>query len=185
MDCFSTKEKTDSIDDRVNDEIEKYEQKELEKPSKLRTFTADSMPQTIAGTILGVIPDYLTGLNGIGMLISRAAALATNYTIGGFYGWWRERVFSMTNTDQENHFLRRWGTEMLCYETFQVPIYSAGVALGSFISDHEFDYRKVIAAGVIQVAASPVTSLVLGWGMDKSRKALDVEPVAWDGYDKR
>lgn len=183
MDDFSKEEKLNSIDDVVNSEFE--DSTGENKPSKIRTFTADSIPQTVIGTIFGTLPDYLTGLNPIGILITRATALLTNYALGGFYGKWRKNIFDYTKTNQDSNFFRKYGAEMLSYETFQVPTYSVCVALGSLISDNEFDYKKVMTASLILFAASPITSLVLGWGMDKSRKALDVEPVAWKGYKKK
>jgi hypothetical protein len=170
--------------------IDEFVEEEADKLSRVKNFIVDSLPQSIGGTLLGLIPDYLIGLYGWPMAVSRGIAFTTNVPVGGIYGWCREKIFEYTGTNQESSFFRKWGAEMLSYEAVQVPLYTAGAALGltleGFILDTNFESETVMYAALIQFVASPVTSLVVGWATDKSREKFTgkdgKKPVAWKSY---
>lgn len=132
----------------------------------------------------GTLLDYSAGLSIGGILASRTSATGINALTGGVYGWWREKVFQVTKTNENSSKIKNGLTDLIAFNTFQVPVYAAAVSLGSLASEGEVDLEKVKEGAKNLVMISPLIGPTLGMYMDWVRKRWGIEPAAKGTYQK-
>jgi hypothetical protein len=155
----------------------------IKKASKVGAV--DTFGTVSSSLILGGLLDYSAGLNLSGILAARASASGMNLATGGIYGWWREKCSDFTNTTKKSSKIKKSLNELLAFNTFQVPIYASALAVGSYISEGEVNFEKVINGSKNLAIISPVIGPVMGWYMDKVRKLFNVEPAAEGAYEHK
>lgn len=165
--------------------------KESEIESKLRedvsarkVAVVDTAGNITYSLIAGSILDYCAGLNLSGIVASRASATAINSVTGGPYGYWREKVFKTTRTNEKSGKIRKTLVDLLAFNTFQVPIYATAVAIGSLVSEGKIDMEKVQNGALYLATISPFIGPTLGWYMDGCRKIFGVKSAAEGAYKK-
>ncbi len=132
----------------------------------------------------GALLDTAAGLDLPGVIASRTTATAMNSVTGGPYGFWREKMYKWTNTNKDSSKLRKTLTDLLAFNTFQVPIYAIAVAAGSLASDGEIDYEKVANGARNLALISPLIGPTMGMWMDFLRKRFNVKSAAEGAYEK-
>lgn len=153
-------------------------------PSAKKVAIVDTAGNVTCSLILGGILDYCAGLNLTGIVASRASATAINTVTGGPYGWWREKTFKVTKTTENSRRVRKTLADLLAFNTFQVPVYAAAVAIGSFASEGKVDFDKVAHGATYLAAVSPFIGPILGLFMDGFRKVFGVKSAAEGAYVK-
>ncbi len=144
----------------------------------------DTVGNVTYSLIAGSILDYCAGLNLAGIVASRTSATAINSVTGGPYGYWREKVFKATRTNERSGKIRKTLVDLLAFNTFQVPIYATAVAIGSLVSEGKIDMEKVQNGATYLATISPFVGPTLGWYMDGCRKLFRVKSAAEGAYKK-
>lgn len=157
---------------------------ENKQSSARKIAIVDTVGNITYSLITGSILDYCAGLNFAGILASRASATAMNSVTGGPYGWWREKAFKLTKTNKESGKIRKTLVDLLSFNTFQVPIYAAAVAIGSLISEGKVDIEKVQNGATYLATISPFIGPTMGWYMDGCRKLFGIKSAAEGAYKK-
>ena len=155
---------------------------ENKQSSAKKVALVDTVENISYSLIAGSILDYCAGLNFAGIVASRTSATAMNSVTGGPYGWWRERAFKLTKTNEESGKIRKSLVDLLAFNTFQVPIYAAAVAIGSLVSEGKVDMEKVQNGATYLATISPFIGPTLGWYMDGCRKLFGVKSAAEGAY---
>jgi len=132
----------------------------------------DTLGNVSYSLIAGGILDYASGLRGWGIIASRLSATAINLPTGAPYGKWRNLTFKLTKTTNESSKIRKSLADLLAFNTFQVPIYSSAVAIGSLISEGKIDWQKVEKGAAYIALISPLIAPTLGYYMDGLRKVF-------------
>ncbi len=153
-----------------------------EQSSAKKIALVDTAGNILYSLIVGSLLDYSAGLDLAGIVASRASATAINSVTGGLYGWWREKVFKATKTTEESRKLRKTLVDLLAFNTFQVPIYAAAVAIGSYVSEGKADMEKVQNGAVYLATISPLIGPTMGWFMDGFRKVFRLKSAAEGAY---
>ena len=152
------------------------------QPSKKKIRAVDTLGNITYSLIVGSALDYATGLNLKGILASRAYATGVNSVTGGPYGWWREKIYRITRTKETSSKFKKGLSNLLAFNTFQVPIYGSAVAIASFFSEGEIDFEKV-ENGMINLAiVSPLIGPTMNWTMDKFRKLFGIRTAIKGAY---
>ena len=144
----------------------------------------DTFGNVTYSLITGSILDYSAGLDLSGIMASRTSATGINTITGGLYGWWRENIFQVAKTNEESNKVKKWLTDLIAFNTFQVPIYALAVSLGSLFSEGRIDLEKVKDGAEHLAIISPLIGPTMGWYMDGFRKVFDIEPAAKGTYRK-
>ena len=143
-----------------------------------KTALADTFGNVTYSMAAGAILDYCTGLNLTGIVASRLAATKLNILTGGVYGIWREKVFQATKTNDSHGKFRKGLTDLVAFNTFQVPVYAAAVAIGSLVSEGRVDLEKVKHGAEYLGIISPIIGPTLGMYLDGLRKLIGVQSAA-------
>lgn len=148
-----------------------------------RAGIADTLGNMTASIAIGAPLDYVSGLHSaMGIVASRASATGLNAVTGGPYGWWREQVYRATGTRKESGWFRKGIADLIAFNTFQVPIYGAAVAVGSLCSEGRVDLDKV-GMGMKNLAMmSPLVAPTMGLIMSGFRKMFGVKSVSEGAY---
>lgn len=134
------------------------------------------------GLVVGAMLDYSVGLNAAGILASRTYATAMNSVVGGPYGWWREKAFKVTNTNEESGKVRKTLVDLLAFNSFQVPMYATAIAVGSLLSEGSVDWEKVREGATNLAVISPLIGPTMGWYLDGFRRLFGVKSAAEGAY---
>ena len=108
---------------------------EYKQTKKGKEGWVDTLGNVSYSLAVGSALDYAAGLNGLGILASRAYATGMNLPTAAPYGKWRNFVFEKTRTTDDSSKLRKGLTDLLAFNTFQVPVYASAIAVGSLISE--------------------------------------------------
>jgi len=152
------------------------------QPSAGKVAVVDTAGNITYSLIVGSLLDYSAGLNLAGIVASRASATAMNSVTGGPYGWWREKIFKTTKTTEKSGKIRKTLVDLLAFNTFQVPIYAAAVAIGSYVSEGKVDMEKVQNGATYLATISPLIGPTMGWYMDGFRKLFGIKSAAEGAY---
>lgn len=155
---------------------------ENKQSSAKKVALVDTAGNISYSLIAGSILDYCAGLNFTGIIASRASATVINSVTGGPYGWWREKTFKITKTNEESGRIKKTLVDLLAFNTFQVPIYSVAVAIGSLVSEGKIDMEKVQNGATYLATISPFIGPTLGWYMDACRKLFGIKSAAEGAY---
>lgn len=136
---------------------------------------ADTFGNISYSFIMGSITDYLAGLNLQGIIASRTSGIGMNAITGPPYGMWRDFVFSVTKTNSNSSPMKKYFADLLAFNTVQVPLYGCLVAIGSYISEGEVKWDKVMHGAAYLAMISPIIGPTMGWYMDKCRKMFGVK----------
>ena len=150
--------------------------------SARKILVVDTVGTMAHSLIIGSMLDYYVGLSFAGIVASRTSATAINSVTGGLYGWWREKIFKITKTDEESGKLRKTLIDLLAFNTFQVPIYATAVTVGSLVSEGKIDMEKIKHGSTYLATISPLIGPTLGWTMDGCRKLFGVKSAAEGAY---
>ena len=163
-----------TIDDCV-DEMPASSRKEHKTP-------VDTIANITYSLAVGGALDYACGLYPLGILASRASATAMNAATGGIYGRWREIVYRTVRPLETSGHARKSITmtvaDLIAFNTFQVPLYGIGLAVGSFISEGHVNMEKVWTGMSFLASISPLIAPTLGWYTDGLRKLFIVKGAA-------
>lgn len=151
-------------------------------PSKRKIGIVDTAGNVTYSLLAGSILDYLSGLNFAGILTSRSTATGVNAITGGLYGYWREKIFEFTRTNEDSSKKRKTLSDLLAFNTFQVPIYATAVAAGSLVSEGKVDWNKVARGSAYLAAISPFIGPTLGIYTDWFRKRFGIKSAAEGAY---
>ncbi len=135
----------------------------------------DTMGSVTYPLIVGTALDYASGLRGWGLVASRAYATGINIPTGGLYGKWRNTVFRTTRTIENSGKLKKSIADLVAFNSFQIPLYSSVIAVGSLVSEGEVDWNKVARGAEYLAIFSPLVGPTLGWYMDGLRKAFKLK----------
>lgn len=155
------------------------------KSSISKTALVDIGGNVTYSLIVGSVIDYFAGLNLTGIIASRTSATGINLVTGGPYGWWREKAYQATKTNEESGKVRKTLVDLLAFNTFQVPIYASVVAIGSLISEGKVDWEKVKDGSTYFMMISPLIGPTMGLYMDGFRKLFGVKSAAEGAYSKK
>jgi hypothetical protein len=161
----------------------KNEEKIMES-SHGKIALVDTLGNISYSLIAGSALDCAAGLPVSGIVTSRASATLMNTVTGGPYGYWREKMYRLTGTNEDSGRIRKTLADLLAFNTFQVPIYGAAVAAGSLVSEGEVNWEKVGRGAAYLTAISPFIGPTLGLFMDGLRKLFRVKSAAAGAYTK-
>ena len=144
--------------------------KVLKQPEekKGKESLVDTLGVVSYSLIVGAGMDYSAGLRGRGIVASRVYGTIINIPTGARYGKWRNFVYEKTRTTDKSSKLRKGVAELLAFNTFQVPLYTTVVAIGSLasnlLSNGEFkiDFDKVSTGAQHLAMVSPLIGPTLG-----------------------
>ena len=168
-------------------EVEHAKLLEKKNPQKIQTIkigAADTLGNIAYSLVTGGALDVLAGMNFIGVVGSRASATCINFVTAGAYGWWREIVCQTLKTTPESGKIKKFATHIFAFNTSQLPIYGAALAIGSLISDGHVDFDKVAHGVTYLFCISPLIGPSLGWFMDSIRKIFGIKPAEEGAYKK-
>jgi len=115
------------------------------KTRDARIWNKESLVDTAANIsyslAAGAVLDYCSGLRGWGIVTSRASATVMNSLTGAPYGKWRNIIFRSINTTEESSKFKKTLTDLLAFNTFQVPLYGIAIAIGSLVSEGEINFE--------------------------------------------
>ncbi|MBI5393312.1 L-alanine exporter AlaE [Candidatus Woesearchaeota archaeon] len=121
--------------------------------------------------VIGAVVDLLTGLNAVGIITSRLISAGVNYIIGDKYGKYRDFWYRKTKTTYESSRIKQWLVETYGVSvSFNTPLYTAVVAIGSLVSEEEINLEKVENASYLVLITSPLIGPTLGWWYNRMRK---------------
>ncbi len=92
-----------------------------------------------------------------------------NAVTGAPYGMWRNLVFRASRTTEKSGRVRKTLTDLVAFNTFQVPIYATAIAIGSYVQDGYVDWEKVKEGAKNLAVISPLIGPTMGWYMDRFR----------------
>ena len=147
-----------------------------------KIMLVDTAGNITSSLIAGSILDYCVGLNLAGIIASRTSATAMNLVTGGPYGWLREQTFRLMKTNEDSGVVKKTLTDLIAFNTFQVPVYATAVAIGSLISEEKVDWNKVISGASYLAIVSPLIGPTLGLYMDGFRKLFGVKSAVEGAY---
>ena len=139
---------------------------------------ADTFGGVSYSLVTGAMLDYAVGLNLTGIIASRTSATTMNLFTSAPYGMWRNFIFRTAKTTESSRNTRKMLTDLLAFNTFQVPIYATGIAIGSFASEGRIDWEKVAKGAIFLASLSPLIGPAFGWYMDRIRKAFGAKSAA-------
>ena len=155
------------------------------KNTKSKTAVVDTFGSITYSILTGVPLDCSAGLSAYGVIVSRTSATGINAVTGGAYGWWREAIFNVTKTNKESRRVRKTAADLFAFNTFQVPIYATGIAIGSFVSEGTVDWDKVIDGVTYLATISPVIGPTMGWYMNWFRGLFGIKKAEEGTYGKK
>ncbi len=156
-------------------------EKDQEKKKKSRKESlVDTLGLLTYSLIAGAATDYASGLRGLGILASRAYGTGINIPTAAPYGKWRNLLYKLTKTTDESPKFRKYLTELLAFDTFQVPLYSTVLTFGSLMynlsrGQFKIDFDKVKNGTEILTAISPFVGPIMGLYMEGVRKLFHLE----------
>ena len=139
------------------------------KKSSKKVILVDTIGTISYSLIMGSIIDYRAGLNLTGIIASRTSGTIVNTFTGGAYGWWREKASQLTKTNKESSYIKKSIVDILAFNTFQMPIYAALVAFGSYVSEGKVDMDKVQKGATELTLISPFIGPTMGLYVDGCR----------------
>ena len=151
---------------------------EYKQTKKGKEGWVDTLGNVSYSLAVGSALDYAAGLNGLGILASRAYATGMNLPTAAPYGKWRNFVFKSLNTTNDSSKLRKGLTDLLAFNTFQVPVYASAIAVGSLISEGKIDLDKTLDGARNLAMISPLIAPTMGWYMDRLRGMFNLKSAA-------
>lgn len=142
------------------------EEKRLSKRGKI----ADGSSGLTYSFIVGGMLDFLAGLRFPGIMYSRLSSVVTDSLTSIPYGMWRDKVFKTAKTTEKSGKIKKYITDLVAFNTFQIPVYAAIVSFASYLSDGYIDGEKVRHGVTYLAAISPLIAPTRGLYMDGVRK---------------
>lgn len=142
----------------------------------------DTLGNVTYSLIAGGALDYFVGLNFQGIIASRLSATGINLVTASPYGFWREKVFKLSKTNEKSTRIRKALTDLFAFNTFQVPVYATVISIGSFISEGKVNLEEVRDGSIYLATISPLIGPTSGWYMDKIRKLVGVKSAVEGAY---
>ena len=170
--------------DKPDDKLEDVLNQEKQATAK-KIAIVDTGGSITYSLFLGCLLDCSAGLNCTGIVASRTYATAVNTVTGGFYGWWREKAFSVTKTTKESGKIKKTIVDLLAFNTVQVPIYATAIAVGGLISEGKIDWEKVQDGSTYLATISPLVGPTMGWYMDRFRKLFGIKSATEKAYKNK
>lgn len=133
-------------------------------------------------TVVGAFLDVLSGLSVSGIVAARVASCGTNAVTSAPYGWWTEKVYQYTKTNEGASFFRKRAVDLLAFNTFQIPVYATVLAVGTLVSEGEINIEKVKNGAENLFYASPFIGPTLGWYMTLCRRVFGLRTTAEGAY---
>ena len=149
-----------------------------EGPKRGKEGLVDTLSNVTYPLILGGALDYASGLRGWGIVTSRVYATPINLLTGAPYGKWRNLLFKLTRTTDQNSKLRQSFVDLIAFNTFQAPLYSTAVAVGSLISEGSINWDKVKHGIEYLAMISPLVAPTLGMYIDGLRKLFKLKSAS-------
>jgi len=154
--------------------------KTQEKTKSRKESLVDTLGLVTYSLITGATLDYASGLRGLGIVASRAYGTAINTPTGALYGKWRNFLYRKTKTTDESPNRKKYLTELLAFNTFQVPVYATAVGVGSLVSnllagEFKIDFDKVANGAGILLAISPAIGPTMGLWLEGCRKVFGIK----------
>lgn len=153
-------------------------------PSKRKIAAVDTFANVTYSLGVGAALDYWSGLRGWGIAASRSYATVFNAATGGIYGWWREKIYKMTGTGEDSHWLRKVFAEIAAVDTFAIPAYSSFVAFGSFVSEGQANWDSVRHGAFNIALVSPIVGPTFGWYSNWLRSLFGIKSAAEGAYSE-
>lgn len=150
----------------------------------VREKGADTLGSVTYCITTGAALDAAAGLNLKGIIASRTSALLANALTGAPYGMWRNLMYKLTRTNDKSSHARKYLTDLLAFNTFQVPFYAGIIGLASLVSEGKVDLNKAEHGALYLAAISPFIGPTMGWYMDKVRKLFGAKSAAEKAYKK-
>ncbi|PIN90812.1 hypothetical protein COU60_00525 [Candidatus Pacearchaeota archaeon CG10_big_fil_rev_8_21_14_0_10_34_76] len=155
----------------------------VEKPKEKRgrESLVDTLGLVSYSLVVGAGMDYSAGLRGFGILASRAYGTAINFPTGAPYGKWRNFVYKKGKTTDKSSRFRKGVTELVAFNTFQVPLYATVIAVGSLASnlasngELKVDMENVLSGAKHLAMVSPLIGPTLGWYTEGLRKLFGLK----------
>ncbi len=169
-------------EDSLEERVEKAETSKNTSWSK--TAVVDIFSNITYTTVVGGLMDYFSGLPLNGIVAARITSLGTNALTSAPYGMYTEFVYRITRTPEQASRTRKWVIDTLAFATFQVPVYSAVVGVGSFVSEGRVDFEKVKHGAEYLTLVSPLIGPTLGMYMNLCRKVTGLDSTATGSYIK-
>ncbi len=154
----------------------------MEKIKKvdLKEGFSDTLGLFTYSFLTGIATDYASGLRGIGIIASRIYGGTINFPTATFYGKWRNFLYKKTKTTDKSSKKRKYGVELLAFDTFQVPLYATVLSVGSLTSnlskgEFRIDFEKVKDGVEILTLVSPLIGPTCGLYMEGLRKLFEID----------
>jgi len=157
----------------------KMEKEKINKKGKEGLI--DTLGMITYSILWGGTIDYLSGLNISGIIASRTTGTLSNLPTAAPYGKYRNYLYKKTKTTDKSSTKRKYLTELLAFNTFQVPLYTIVLTLASltenYLSDRQFkvDLDKVGIGTAILAGVSPAVGPVMGLWMEGFRKMFGLK----------
>ena len=150
----------------------------MEKRKK--EILVDTLGNVTFSLIASAITDYSSGLRGMGILASRSYGTAINIPTGGPYGKWRNYVYRNFKTTDRSTKIKKGLTEFVAFNSFQTPLYTTVLTVGSLFSnllkgELKVDYENVLTGTVILTTISPLVGPLMGLYMEGVRKIFGIK----------
>lgn len=155
--------------------------KKKAKPSAKKIVLVDTLGNITYSLIVGSMLDYSAGLRLKGIINSRVTATGINSVTGGPYGWWREKMFKWTNTQENSNKVRKYLVDLLAFNTFQIPVYATALSIGTLM-EGQYDLHKVVNGIKNLATISPLIGPTMGWYMDGFRSLFGIKSAAKGAY---
>ncbi|MBI5002208.1 L-alanine exporter AlaE [Candidatus Woesearchaeota archaeon] len=152
--------------------------------SSKKVAAVDTFSNITYTTVVGAVLDALSGLNLSGIVAARIASCGTNVLTSAPYGWWTEKVYHYTKTNESAGFVRKRVVDLLAFNTFQIPVYATVLAVGTLVSEGEINIEKVKNGAENLFYASPFIGPTLGWYMASCRRIFGLRTTAEGAYKR-
>ena len=155
------------------------------KPKKGLESYVDTGGTVSYSLVVGALLDYAAGQNLSGIATSRGSATVLNLVTGAPYGKWRNWMYRITKTTDKSSKRRQYFTDLLAFNTFQVPIYAIAASSGTLVSEGHIDLNKVWHGSLYLATISPFIGPTRGWYMDRLRKLFKLKSAPEKAYSGR
>ncbi len=78
-------------------------------------------------------------------------------------------------TTKESSQKKKRITELIAFNTFQIPVYAAAIAIGSLAQEGTIQYEKMIKGTGNLLMISPLIGPTMEWYMNKTRELFRIK----------
>ena len=150
-----------------------------------RTRRADRLNNALE-SVLGIPTDIFTGLDPLGIAISRTINAAIGYCTGHVYGGFRDRIYQQFEVTKDSSILVRYLADLAVFNAIQSPVYVATTFITSVMLHgiNENVWSTTQRGAKTIVALSFATCFLKGMYTDFFRRRLFSVPTAQEKVDK-